>query len=197
MPSLLARLPMDLALKVPLALHRQARDRCAVVCHHHQRHIMSPLAHTTRSLHNSPHSHLWPNHHSTSNSSRPSPIAFRTPTMAPMLGVSLHLRHPRLLVLLVLQVRDRVRVRCHLTVVPPAHPRRCAPLSRTDRDLRATDTRARTNTTPILPPIAVSLMVRPHQLLLLLLPSRLLESAMIVRQLHHPSDTVSGRIAII
>ena len=157
---------------------------------------MSPLAHTTRSRHSSPHSHLWHNHHSTSNNSPHSLIASRTPTMAPTLEVSLHLHHLRPLVLLVLQARDRARVRCHPTVVLLAHPRRCALLSRIDQDLRATDTRARTSTTLTLPLTAVSLMVRLHQLLLLLLPSRLPEIAMIVRQLHHQSDTVSGRIAI-
>jgi hypothetical protein len=196
MLSLLARLPTDLALRVPLALHHQARDQCVVVCHHHQRHIMSPLAHTTRSRHSSPRSHLWHNHHSTSNNSRHSLIASRTPTMAPMLEASLRLRHPHPLVLRVLQARGRVRVRCHLTVVLPAHLRRYAPLLRTDQDLRAMDTRARTNTTLTLPPTAVLLMVRLHQLLLLLLLSRLLEIAMIVRRLHYRSGTVSGRIAI-
>jgi glucose repression mediator protein len=135
--------------------------------------------------------------HLTSNSSLLSQPVFRTRTTVLMLGVSLHHRHLRRQVLVVQQVRFRVRVRCYLTVVLPAHPRRCARLLRTDLDLHATDTRARTSTIPTLLLIAALRMVLLHRLLLLLLPSRLPEIVTIDRQLHHRSATVSGRTATI
>jgi hypothetical protein len=197
MQSLLARLPTDLALKARLVLHHPVPAQCAVVCHHHQRRIMSLLAHTTLSRRNSLPSRLRHNHNSINNSSRLSLTVSRTPIMALMLRVSLHHRHLRQLVLVAHQVRGRVRVRCHLMVVPPARRLRCAPLLRTDQDLHGTDIRARTSSTTLtLLPIAVSPMVLLHQLLLLLLLSKLRETVTIVRQLHHRSDTASGRTAI-
>jgi hypothetical protein len=68
---------------------------------------------------------------------------------------------------------------------------------RIELDLHATDTRARTNTILILLLIAVLPMVRRHLLLPLLQPSKLPEIVMSARQLHHRSDTASGRTTTI
>jgi hypothetical protein len=196
MQSLLARLPMDLALKARLVLHHPVPAQCAVACHHHQRRIMSLLARIILNHRNSLPSRLKHNHNSISNNSRPSLTVFRTRIMALMLGMSLHHHHLRQLVLVAPQVRARVRVRCHPTVVLPARRLKCAPLLRIDQDLRGTAIRARTSTTLTLLLTAASLMVLLRQLLLLLLLSKLRETVTIVRQLHHRSDTASGRTAI-
>lgn len=137
------------------------------------------------------HNHLCPY---ISNSSHLSLTV--SPTRTTVLTLVVFLLHPRphLQVLVAHHLRPLARVAYpHTVFALPAHLRKCARSLRTERDLRATDTRDRTSTMLILL-LPVALLA---ELLRQLLPRRLLSkqpaSATTDRRLLHRSDTASGK----